>query len=238
MMNFSKLIKKAFNLVGLDIVRLSRNPQQSLLGLKRISIKSILDIGANEGQFAKYITKLFPKAHIYCFEPLPEPFVKLNTWAKKQNKKKSVFNLAMGDKESTLEMFSHVHHSPSSSLLKTTKFCETYYPFTQNQTVVPIKVTTLDKWSKDYADSFVPEILIKLDVQGYEDRVIRGGREIFGNAKACILEICLDQLYEDQATYKDICMLLYSLGYFYAGNLDQIYADDGHVIYIDAVFVK
>jgi len=32
--------------------------------------------------------------------------------------------------------------------------------------------------------------------------------------------------------------MLYDLGYKYAGNLNQIYAEDGHVIYADAVFVK
>lgn len=34
-----------------------------------------------------------------------------------------------------------------------------------------------------------PEILIKLDVQGYEDRVIKGGIVLLKKAKACIAEI-------------------------------------------------
>ena len=41
-----------------------------------------------------------------------------------------------------------------------------------------------------------------------------------------------------QATFKQISLLLYDLGYHYAGNLNQICANDGHVIFIDAVFVK
>jgi hypothetical protein len=57
-------------------------------------------------------------------------------------------------------------------------------------------------------------------------------------AKACILEVCLDKLYEGQAEFKGIIELLYELGFKYAGNLDQSYADDGHVTFIDAVFVK
>jgi len=83
-----------------------------------------------------------------------------------------------------------------------------------------------------------PEILIKLDVQGYEDRVINGGREIFKMAKACILEVCLDKLYEGQTEFFKITELLYGLGFKYAGNLNQTYADDGHVIFIDAVFMR
>ena len=33
-------------------------------------------------------------------------------------------------------------------------------------------------------------------------------------------------------------MLLDDLGFNYAGNLDQNYDKDGHVIFLDAVFVK
>ncbi len=84
-----------------------------------------------------------------------------------------------------------------------------------------------------------PEILIKLDVQGYEDRVVSGGSRTLNMAKACIAEISLlDRLYEDQSDFRDIISRLYELGYDYACNLNQSYANDGHVIYIDAVFVK
>jgi len=99
-------------------------------------------------------------------------------------------------------------------------------------------MNTLDNAIDQLNMSLVSEMLIKLDVQGYEDRVIMGGKRTFATAKACILEICLDKLYGDQADFKEITELLYELGFKYAGNLNQIPADDGHVIYIDAVFVK
>ena len=82
------------------------------------------------------------------------------------------------------------------------------------------------------------EILIKLDVQGYEDRVIKGGEETFKKAKACIVEVNLYKLYEGQTNFKEIVELLYNSGFRYAGNLDQAFDNDGRVIYIDAVFIK
>ncbi len=82
------------------------------------------------------------------------------------------------------------------------------------------------------------DILVKLDVQGYEDRVIRGAQNIFQRAKVCVLEVSLDPLYSRQASFKDIFLLLDSLRFRYAGNLSQIYGDDGHVVFFDAVFVK
>jgi FkbM family methyltransferase len=223
----------------LDIVRVSKCQLHSLLGIRNLPIKTIIDVGANKGQFARYISTLFPEAYIYCFEPLPEPYKELNKWAEKQrNVKVKTFNLALGDSEEVLRMFSHIEHRTSSSFLRTTKICENLYPFTQKQLSIPVRLTTLDNWIKKLPNPPALEILIKLDVQGYEDRVIKGGQEIFSMAKACILEVCLDQLYEGQATFKDISLLLYDLGYYYAGNLNQNYADDGHVISIDAVFMK
>jgi hypothetical protein len=64
------------------------------------------------------------------------------------------------------------------------------------------------------------------------------GEKTFKKARACILEICLDELHEGQPNFSDIFSLMNDLGFKYAGNLDQICAPDGRVIYINAVFVK
>jgi FkbM family methyltransferase len=207
-----KLTKRAFNQVGLDIVRLSNNPTYSLLGLNNLPIETVIDVGANTGQFAKMISSIFPKAHIYCFEPLAEPFAKLNKWADQCRGRVTVFNTALGESEHEVEMMAHLDHSPSSSFLKTTEICEAIYPFTQKQSAATVKLTTLDKALSQITNSFTPDILIKLDVQGYEDRVIKGGIEAFRKARACIIEINLDCLYENQADFQEILSLLYGLG--------------------------
>lgn len=238
-LNFAKrIIRMGFNQIGLDIVRISKSAKQSLLGLTDLPVRTIIDVGANTGQFGRMISKFFPNAHLYCFEPLPVAFRELNNWAASQDGRVKVFNMAIGDNEGMAKMIYHSEHDPSSSFLRTTKTCEKLYPFTQKQIPIQVKLTTIDNVVADLSVPLPSDVLIKLDVQGYEDRVIKGGYETFSMAKACILEVCLDHLYEDQATFKDISSLLYGLGYHYIGNLSQHYADDGHVIYIDAVFVK
>lgn len=185
------------------------------------------------------ILNKFPDAKIYCFEPIPEPLEKLRRWAERISEGKvNIFNLALGDKEEVVEMFFHNEHSPSSSLLRTTEICERYYPFTKAQNTILVKMSTLDKWIESVSETLEPEVLIKMDVQCYEDRVLKGAMQTFKLAKACILEICLDKLYEEQANFKELCDMLYELGFRYSGNINQSYADDGHVIYIDAVFVR
>ena len=50
MINFLKqIVKKVFNVIGLDIIRLSKSSVHSLLGLRNLPIKTIIDVGANTG---------------------------------------------------------------------------------------------------------------------------------------------------------------------------------------------
>jgi len=235
---FKRLIKAGFNQAGFDVVRRKNSPAQTLLGLQSRSIRTVIDVGANTGQFARKISGFFPNAKLYCFEPLPEPFDALSVWAKTQQGRVVPFNLAIGDKEGEVEMFLHEDHTPSSSLLATTKLNEQYYPFTKGQKRISVKKTTLDAALDEVLAVLSPEVLIKLDVQGYEDRVIAGGCNTFANASACILEVCLDSLYEGQAGFLKLLTMLDALGYRYIGNLDQTYGEDGHCIFMDAVFLR
>jgi FkbM family methyltransferase len=237
-MNYKKLIKSGFHLFGLDVVRRKNSPALTLLGLQSMSIRTIIDVGANTGQFAKKITEFFPTSKIYCFEPLPGPFGALSEWAATQGDRVVPFNLAIGDKEGEVEMFLHEDHTPSSSLLATTKLNEHYYPFMKGQQRISVRQMTLDEALAEMHAVLADDILIKLDVQGYEDRVIAGGREVLAKAKACILEVNVDSLYEGQADFMQLVTMLYDLGYRYVGNLDQAYAEDGHCIYLDSVFLK
>ncbi|MFN3996148.1 MAG: hypothetical protein ACK4GR_06445, partial [bacterium] len=53
---FSKeLIKHTFNAFGFYIVRIKDNPGKTLLGLCNLPKRTIIDVGANEGQFVRII---------------------------------------------------------------------------------------------------------------------------------------------------------------------------------------
>lgn len=234
------LLKKLFRVFGADIVRTRNSPELTMLGLRAIQFTTIIDVGANTGQFATTIRHHFPHAQVYCFEPLPAAFNELEKWAAAQGGYVTAINKAIGDEEGSIEMWLHEDHTPSSSLLETTGLTEEYYPITGKKKKINVEQTTLDA-----ALSGVSEVtdqasvtLVKMDVQGYEDRVIAGGENTLRNAKACLLEISLDTLYENQAEFKGLLLQLDKIGYRYAGNYSQNYADDGHVVFIDAVFIN
>ncbi|MFM6082296.1 MAG: FkbM family methyltransferase, partial [Dolichospermum sp.] len=73
---------KSLRLMGYELSKIEyviRAERQKTLWLENCGIKTVLDIGANEGQFAKYINQILPEAMIYSFEPLPDCHEKLVT---------------------------------------------------------------------------------------------------------------------------------------------------------------
>lgn len=236
-MSLKNTLRSGLNRMGFDVIRLHRSPKRTLLGLAGLDIGAIIDVGANQGQFARFITGFFPRAQLYCFEPLPDPFQRLSAWAQTQNGRVHCFPLALGDEEGQVEMHLHEQHTPSSSLLASTDTCHRLYPQTRAERMVSIRVSTLDRELGDTIERLPPGILLKLDVQGFEDRVLRGAERVLGKCKAVVLEVCVDPLYEGQADFFGLAGLLQKSGFRYAGNLDQAYGEDGRVVFFDAVFV-
>lgn len=178
-MGLKNTIRRGVNLLGFDLIRLHRAPKRTLLGLIRMKIGAVIDVGANEGQFARMVSEIFPEAELYCFEPLEGPFRKLSAWAQSQNGRVRCFQLALGDQGGEAEMHLHEQHTPSSSLLASTATCHRLYPQTQVESLTRVRVSTLDEVLKDVLDRMPRELLLKLDVQGFEDRVLRGGAYAF-----------------------------------------------------------
>jgi FkbM family methyltransferase len=236
MPTLKSLVRRAINSVGYDIRRPHENPTWSLLGLKAYPFRTVIDVGANEGQFARFICGHFPGATIFAFEPLQGPFLKLRMLESSRSLK--AFNCALGDRETETEMYLHCEHSPSSSLLPTTAVAQRLFPFTETQQKVRIAVSTLDLFCNQHQYEIQDDVLVKMDVQGYEERVIDGGPKLLTRARACIVEVNLESLYVGQAGFPAIVAKLASFGLSYAGNLDQAHASDGRVIYLNAVFVR
>jgi hypothetical protein len=80
---------------------------------------------------------------------------------------------------------------------------------------------------------------VKIDVQGYEDRVIAGGDAVISRSKAMIVEVSFQELYEGQPLFDDIYQRLKQKGFAYMGNLYQLLNPaDAAVLQADALFVR
>ncbi len=233
-----RVVKTLLWRMGVDLMRIKHSPRVHLLGLRTYPIRSILDIGANIGRFAETIRAEFPDAHLYCFEPLPEPFEHLSAWAHKQGGSVATFNVALGDASAEIEMFHHVNHSGSSSILRASDTLKRLYKGNLRQVPVTVKQVTLDSIIEQLDKPLRPEIMIKIDVQGYEDRVIRGAEATLQQARACLLEANVEVFYEGQARFEQLIVQLHDLGLPYAGNLNQNCRADGHLTFFNALFLR
>ena len=113
-----KIIIKIIHSLGFDVVWIPKDFENTFLGLRQYSIRSIIDVGANRGQFAKEVLKGFPGAHIYCFEPGEKAYLDLKKWAETQEGRVSAFNVALGDKEADLPFYEYLENDERSSFLR------------------------------------------------------------------------------------------------------------------------
>src|SRR5205814_2046546 len=97
--------------------------------LQSLGIATILDIGANEGQFSLVASALWPQARLYAFEPLPEAFQQLTArLAGVENL--TAFNFGLGQHQGEMP-FERNTFSASSSFLPMAELHKVNYPHTQ-----------------------------------------------------------------------------------------------------------
>ena len=229
------LVKTPFRLCGLDIKRYRPQEPERVYGwLMRRDISTVIDIGANTGQFAKQIHKIIPTATIFSFEPIEACYDKL-VRNMSEVPKFYAFNYAIGDADTDMEM--HVNdYTPSSSLLPMADLHVKAFPHTSKEHRKKVKVRRLDKVVRELQCD--GNLLIKMDVQGYEDRVIRGGQSVISRAKVLIVETSFQCLYVGQPLFKGIYDILVKMGFTYVGALTQLRSRlDGSVLQADSIFV-
>ena len=202
---------------------------------KSLGIDTVLDIGANTGQFTRTISSLLPNCKIYSFEPLPDCFEKLQKFADKHNNIKT-FNTGVGD-QSGLMQFERNNASPSSSFLKMTDIHKQAFPFTEKSSTVEVKISRLDDICEDL--DLGTALFVKIDVQGYEDKVLKGGEKTVKKAKLVIVETSFVPLYESQPLFDDIYKIFSKWGFKCIGMIDQLPDPiTGQILQGDAIFIK
>jgi FkbM family methyltransferase len=210
---------------------------EKLTWLQNLDIETVIDIGACTGQFAKFIMNIFPKANLFAFEPLESEYSKMNLNLG-NNPKFRAFNIGLGDINGSTDFFIN-SVSPSSSLLPMENLHKKLYPLTAEQTKCVIKISRLDDFIGEGNLQIKPNLLIKMDVQGAENKVIEGGIGTFRQAKVVISEVSYFNFYKGQPLAKDIINLLSELGFVYCGVFEQFKTEkDNLPLFADVFFIK
>lgn len=225
-------VKKLVNCFGYDIKYYRPFNERVLLPR---GFKTVIDIGANEGRFSEEMRALFPDAHIYAFEPLASCAKRIKE-RMVGDARFTLFPVALGDEDGETTIRHSAFH-PSSSLLPMAALHERLYPKSKDYTVEKISIKRLDVLLAD--QKLQGPVLVKIDVQGYEDKVIGGGTAVLSKADLVIVETSFVTLYEGQPLFGDIYEALRALGFSYAGNREQHFDPaTQELIYEDSVFVR
>jgi FkbM family methyltransferase len=233
---FRTIVKRPLNLIGIDLIRYHpRYEMGPYAFVQSLEIRTVIDVGAHSGEFALMIRKVLPEAQILSFEPLKEEFRELQQRMRDVRNFKG-FNFAVGDHNGSASIH-RSEYSQSSSLLPMADLHKQAFPESASQTQETVEVKSLDDALRDY--KLDREVLLKIDVQGYDDHVIAGGAATVAQCKAIIIEVSFRELYEGQPLFDRTYDLLKSKGFVYMGNLYQLLNPlDGSPLQADALFVR
>lgn len=204
--------------------------------LKRIapSLNYIIDVGANSGQFSKVASHHYPEAKMDVFEPLPNLYPKVAKMFER-NKNITTHNLALGNESGTIK-FNQNEFGHISSILDISTD-NVHYPKGKASNEINVEIKTLDSVSA-YEQAGKGKSLLKLDVQGYELEVLKGGDKTLKNLDYILIEANLEQLYTNQPTFTEVNNYLNSKGFELTGMLDFNLGFQNKYIEIDLLYRK
>jgi FkbM family methyltransferase len=184
--------------------------------LKKYKINVVLDVGANEGQFARELRHIY-KGKIISFEPLSTAFAKLKQ-SSMADPNWTVYNFALGRQNGCQKI--HVSpHSVFTSFLKTNSWCNQH--FGENSTGSREEIVTVrrldDVLSKELGNLEDARIYLKMDTQGYDLEVFSGLGGTYEMISALQSEISVIPIYQDMPHLADSIVFFEKAGFKLSG---------------------
>ncbi len=182
--SIKNLIQKLAHRFGYHVLSkncISGDMNLFLKGIKDrgIKINSILDIGANRGDWSELVADYFPDASFYLIEPQEEMKPALDQFFKNHKGRWFLGGAGPEDGELTLSVWDDL--SGSTFLLSESE--------AQGKTQRKVPIYAIDTLiSKN--EIKIPE-LCKIDVQGFELEVLKGAQSLLGKTEVFILEASL-----------------------------------------------
>ena len=196
----------------------------------------VFDVGANIGQYSKYLRESGYNGRIVSFEPLTSAFGILSGIAKRDLKWETA-NIAIGnyDGKATINISSN---SYSSSILEMLPSHLQSAPESKYIDTEEISIVKFDSILDEYWHG-VENIYLKIDTQGYEKYVIDGAESSLKNIIGVQMEVSLIPLYKDELLLPDMLSFMYRKGYILM-SIEPGFMDPttGQLLQVDCIFFK
>lgn len=188
-------------------------------------VSSVLDIGAHIGSFSRAMRLILPDVSIHMIEPNPlcEEHLKLIEGC-------SYSMCLLSDKEESKNYLMNKQNllSTGNSYYRelTAHFAD------ENLLSVAMRSTTLDSICSEQTFDF-----IKLDTQGSEIDIIRGGFKVIGRAKYVLIECSVQEYNSGSPLVNDVIYEMRTRGFF-VRSLVWNHVHEGRLMQQDLLFSR
>ncbi len=199
-----------------------------------LAIRTIVYIGANVGATPLALDDAFPGLKFYLLEPVPSTFQELADRTRGRANMHCL-NVAAGAAERRQTMYVDAF-SPASSLLPHTPLALHEFPFLGARKTTDVCVRPLDAI---LGDLHAPPVdLLLMDVQGYEDEVLRGAARTLRSCAVVIAELSLQPMYVGSSTFDYAYQALVREGFSLRYLWNPLEGESQQILQVDGVFVR
>lgn len=199
-----------------------------------LHVTTVLDIGANVGQFAIDIRRCGFTGLIESLEPALDSYNQLKINSLKDNLW-NVNKLALGSVPGQVALNISGNSGLSSSFLQMNESHISNFPGSQFTRKEIVEVETLIHFSeKNKID--LKATLLKIDVQGFEMDVLVGSGELLNDIPLVLCEVSLSPLYKGESSFFELVSYLHGYGHEVISISRGVSAKDGRPLQVDLLF--
>ena len=220
---------------GKNIHHISKHPSEVLKFVKSYLPQDpiILEAGAYNGEDTIEMSKFWPTARIYAFEPVPELYYELKKRTSTYSQIKT-YSSALSDKQGLATFYISEYTSnpgvagASGSLLAPKDHLK-YATNVIFPKQIKVKTDTIDQWAKKNNINHID--FMWLDMQGHELTALKKALTILPKVKLIYTEVEFVKAYEGQPVYREVREWLEQQGFeVLAIDFDEIIAAQGEKI--------
>ncbi len=208
------LLRRFARHLGYDLIPRKKTKAlhaQLIAILQHHQIDTVLDVGANIGQYGQRLRDWGYDGRIVSFEPLSTAHVALSERAAKDPTWSIAPRMAIGAEDGEVDIQVSAE-TDMSSILPQNEILKKISPSSAIENTERVPLRRLDSIAGDFI-SDTDRLFLKIDTQGFEPEVLKGANALIPKLIGMQLEMSLVPLYEGELDYHAMTERLAATGF-------------------------